>query len=63
LYFQGDEDKSNFAKFIDIIKKSKKGKTTGIFSKDNYKSGFAEAWKIAIKRENFDNVNLLFKYT
>ncbi|XP_011506488.1 PREDICTED: FACT complex subunit spt16 isoform X2 [Ceratosolen solmsi marchali] len=55
---RGDEDKANFAKLIDIIKSSKKGKMTGIFSKDNYKSGFAEAWKTAVKKENFDTVDV-----
>ncbi|XP_014206114.1 FACT complex subunit spt16 isoform X2 [Copidosoma floridanum] len=55
---RSDEDKANFAKLMDAIKDSKKGKTIGIFAKDNYKSNFAEAWKAAIKKENFDSVDV-----
>lgn len=43
---------------MDVIKDSKKGKTTGVFAKDNYKSAFAEAWKAAIKKESFETVSI-----
>ncbi|OXU23767.1 hypothetical protein TSAR_000965 [Trichomalopsis sarcophagae] len=55
---RSDEDKANFAKLMDIIRGSKKGKTTGLFTKDNYKSAFAEAWKAALKKENFETIDV-----
>lgn len=47
---------------MNIIKGSKKGKTTGLFTKDNYKSAFAEAWKAALKKENFETVCIFLNY-
>ncbi|XP_011306257.1 FACT complex subunit spt16 isoform X1 [Fopius arisanus] len=54
---KSDEDKANFAKLIDVIRGSKKGKTLGVFSKENYPGGFMDAWRAAIKPENFDTVD------
>lgn len=56
LLLQNDEDKANFAKLIDVIKQSKKGKTLGVFSKENYPGAFMDAWRAALKSESFDTV-------
>lgn len=45
---------------MNYIKGSKKGKTIGIFPKDNYKSPFVEAWKSAVKKESFDTVSKIY---
>ncbi|KAK0174573.1 hypothetical protein PV327_010331 [Microctonus hyperodae] len=60
LFVRGkdDEDKSNFANLIKIIKASKKGKTLGVFSKENYDGAFMVAWKAALKPESFDTVDI-----
>ncbi|KAJ8681349.1 hypothetical protein QAD02_017136 [Eretmocerus hayati] len=55
---RSDEDKANFAKLVGIIKDSRKGKTVGVFAKDNYKSAFAEAWKSAFKKESFETIDV-----
>lgn len=55
-FFKNDEDKANFAKLIEIIKQSKKGKTLGVFSKENYPGAFMDAWRAALKPESFDTV-------
>lgn len=54
--FKNDEDKANFAKLIEIIKQSKKGKTLGVFSKENYPGAFMDAWRATLKSESFDTV-------
>lgn len=43
---------------IDVIKNSKKGKTLGVFVKENYQNGFMDAWKAALKREDFSTVDV-----
>ncbi|XP_012262987.2 FACT complex subunit spt16 isoform X2 [Athalia rosae] len=53
-----DEDKTNFAKLIDVIQSSKKGKTIGIFSKENYPGSFMVAWKAALKSKSFETVDV-----
>lgn len=55
---KADEDKANFAKLIEVIKESKKGKTLGVFSKENYPGAFMDAWRAALKSESFDTVSL-----
>ncbi|XP_033331841.1 SPT16 homolog, facilitates chromatin remodeling subunit dre4 isoform X2 [Megalopta genalis] len=55
---RNDEDKANFAKLIEIIKQSKKGKTLGVFSKENYPGAFMDAWRAALKSESFDTVDV-----
>lgn len=56
---QTDEDKANFAKMIDVIKGSKKGKTLGVFSKENYPGAFMDAWRAAVNAESFETVSLI----
>lgn len=56
LIFQNDEDKANFAKLIEVIQGSKKGKTLGVFSKENYPGPFMDAWRAALKSKSFDTV-------
>jgi nucleosome binding factor SPN SPT16 subunit len=55
--FQSDEDKSNFQKLIDALKRSKQGKTLGVFSKDNYPGQFMDAWRAVLKKEHFETVS------
>jgi len=56
VFYQSDEDKANFAKLIDVMKQSKKGKTLGVFLKENYPGAFMDAWRAALKNETFDTV-------
>jgi len=60
IMFQSDEDKTNFLKLIDALKRSKQGKTLGVFSKDNYPGPFMDAWRAALKKEHFETVCFLF---
>jgi nucleosome binding factor SPN SPT16 subunit len=55
--FQNDEDKSNFQKLIDALKRSKQGKVLGVFSKDNYPGQFMDAWRAMLKKEHFETVS------
>ncbi|XP_057320695.1 FACT complex subunit spt16 isoform X1 [Microplitis mediator] len=55
---KSDEDKANFGKLIDVIKGSKKGKTLGVFSKENYPGAFMDAWRAAIKPHAFDTIDV-----
>jgi nucleosome binding factor SPN SPT16 subunit len=57
IIFQSDEDKTNFLKIIDALKRSKQGKTLGVFSKDNYPGPFMDAWRAALKKEHFETVS------
>lgn len=56
FFLKNDEDKANFVKLIEIIKQSKKGKTLGVFSKENYPGAFMDAWRATLKSESFDTV-------
>ncbi|XP_012226893.1 FACT complex subunit spt16 isoform X2 [Linepithema humile] len=55
---RSDEDKANFAKLIEVMKQSKKGKTLGVFSKENYPGAFMDAWRAALKSESFDTIDV-----
>lgn len=61
---QGGDDKESFKKLIEAIKKSKKGKTIGVFSKDKHSGTFMNAWKKVLDEEKFDTVSIsvLFCY-
>lgn len=56
--FQNDKDKENFSKLIAEIKKSKSGKSLGVFIKDKYPGEFCESWKNVLKAEKFENVDI-----
>lgn len=56
--FQNDKDKENFSKLIAEIKKSKSGKSLGVFIKDKYPGEFCESWKNILKAEKFENVDI-----
>ena len=43
---------------MEVIKGSKNGKTIGVFLKDSFKSPFFDAWKSAVKKEEFEQVNV-----
>ncbi|CAG5122579.1 unnamed protein product, partial [Candidula unifasciata] len=53
-----DKDKANFQKLIEYIKKSKKGKTVGEFSKDKYPGELIEGWNKAVKEAGFERVDV-----
>uniref|UniRef100_A0A6M2DW00 FACT complex subunit n=1 Tax=Xenopsylla cheopis TaxID=163159 RepID=A0A6M2DW00_XENCH len=55
---RNDKDKSNFEKIIDGIKVSRKGKCIGVFPKENYKGEFCDGWKAALKKHNFESVDI-----
>lgn len=43
---------------LDVMKKSKSGKTVGVFSKDNFPGEFCESWKAALKEKDFEQVDV-----
>lgn len=49
-----DKDNENFNTLITAIKESKNGKVVGHFPKDNYPGPFMDAWRAALKKENFE---------
>ncbi|KAH9507770.1 splicing associated factor Dre4 [Bulinus truncatus] len=53
-----EKNKANFLKLIDYIKKSKKGKTVGEFSKDKHPGELMEGWRNAIKEAGFEKVDV-----
>lgn len=55
---RNDKDKENFSKLVQEIKKSKSGKSLGVFAKDNYPGEFCESWKSVMKTEKFENVDI-----
>lgn len=40
------------------MKGSKGGKTLGVFPKDEYTDEFCESWKVALKEEDFEKVDI-----
>ena len=53
-----DMDKKNFSKLVDAIKSSNDGKTIGSFTKEEYPGDFMNAWRDALKKESFDQVDM-----
>ena len=53
-----DMDKKNFSKLVDAIKSSNDGKTIGSFTKDKFPGDFMNAWRDALKKESFDQVDM-----
>lgn len=49
-----DKDNENFKALIASIKASKNGKVVGHFPKDNYPGPFMDAWRAALKKEDFE---------
>ncbi|XP_002733005.1 FACT complex subunit SPT16 [Saccoglossus kowalevskii] len=52
------DNKVNFEKLTAAIKESKKGKSIGIFSKDNFPGAFMDGWRKALDREGFDKIDI-----
>lgn len=52
---QVDKDQANFAKIIELIKKSREGKNLGIFAKDKATSEFVDLWKAALTSAKLDS--------
>ncbi len=57
MYLQGDVDKNHMKKLIEEIKKSKNGKSIGVFGKENYPGAFADMWRSMLKKESFETVS------
>ncbi|XP_026285652.1 FACT complex subunit spt16 isoform X1 [Frankliniella occidentalis] len=55
---KGDVDKNHMKKLIEEIKKSKSGKTVGLFGKENYPGAFADMWRSMLKKESFETVDV-----
>ena len=53
-----DKDKKNFTKLVDAIKSANDGKTIGSFTKDKFPGDFMNAWRDALKKESFDQVDM-----
>ncbi|KAL1500922.1 hypothetical protein ABEB36_006341 [Hypothenemus hampei] len=53
-----EKDGDNFKVLTKAIKASKNGKTVGHFQKDNYPGPFMDAWRAALKNENFEMVDV-----
>ncbi|KAJ8960918.1 hypothetical protein NQ318_020218 [Aromia moschata] len=53
-----DSDEAKFKVLCSAIKESKGGKNIGAFSKDNYTGAFMDAWRAAIKKEDFQTVDM-----
>ncbi|XP_057672853.1 FACT complex subunit spt16 [Diorhabda carinulata] len=53
-----DSDEAKFKVLCEAIKESKKGKTLGVFSKDNYGGSFVEGWKAVVKKQDFQTVDM-----
>ncbi|KAI5717065.1 hypothetical protein M8J76_017015 [Diaphorina citri] len=52
------DDKESFNTIIKAIKDSKKGKSIGVFAKENFKGTFIDAWKKVLGDEKFENVDV-----
>ena len=59
---QNDKDKANFAKLIEAIEGSKKGKSIGEFSKDQFPGDFVSDWKAALNKSGFEKVRFPRKF-
>eukprot|EP00088_Acartia_fossae_P005874 TRINITY_DN1265_c0_g1_i5.p1 TRINITY_DN1265_c0_g1~~TRINITY_DN1265_c0_g1_i5.p1 ORF type:complete len:1100 (-),score=479.08 TRINITY_DN1265_c0_g1_i5:747-4046(-) len=57
-----DKDKKNFAKLVDTIKESNKGKTLGVFARDKFPGSFMDLWRDALKPEGFETVDLTTQF-
>lgn len=55
---KNDKDKANFDKLIEVIKSSKKGKSLGVFAKDNFQGEFCDSWRAALKGKDFEQVDV-----
>lgn len=55
---KNDKDKANFETLIKVMESSKKGKTIGIFSKDNFAGEFCESWRAALKGKEFEQIDV-----
>ncbi|CAH0383891.1 unnamed protein product [Bemisia tabaci] len=52
------DDSESFKKLLDAIKGSKNGKTVGLFSKENFQGAFMDSWNAALKKGNFETVDI-----
>ncbi|XP_065221601.1 FACT complex subunit spt16-like [Planococcus citri] len=53
-----DSEKDNFEKMIAALKASGKGKSLGVFVKDDFPGPLVESWKKALEEHNFENVDI-----
>lgn len=55
---QGDKDKENFTKIVNVMKSSRNGKVVGVFSKDGFPGEFYESWQKKMSAEKFETVDI-----
>lgn len=55
---RNDKDAGNFKILISAMKGSRKGKTLGVFAKDNYPGEFMDLWRAALKKEDFSTADI-----
>ncbi|XP_074027256.1 SPT16 homolog, facilitates chromatin remodeling subunit dre4 [Leptinotarsa decemlineata] len=53
-----DSDAAKFEILCKAIKESKNGKTIGVFAKENYTGPLVESWKAALKKNEFENIDM-----
>lgn len=53
-----DSDDANFKTLFAAIKESRNGKTIGVFLKDNYSGQLVEAWRAALKKQEFQTIDM-----
>ncbi|KAK7590876.1 hypothetical protein V9T40_002489 [Parthenolecanium corni] len=51
-------EKENFDKLISALKGSGKGKSLGVFGKDNFPGPFVESWKETLKGHSFESIDI-----
>lgn len=55
---KSDKDKANISKLIEAIKQSKGGTKIGVYVRDKFSSDLIDAWRKAIKENNFEPVDM-----
>jgi nucleosome binding factor SPN SPT16 subunit len=55
---KNDKDKANFETLLGVMESSKKGKTVGVFAKDNFPGEFCESWRATLKGKEFEQVDI-----
>lgn len=55
---KSDKDKANISKLIEAIKESKGGTKIGVYVRDKFSSDLIDAWRKAIKENNFEPVDM-----
>ncbi|KAJ8921061.1 hypothetical protein NQ315_015857 [Exocentrus adspersus] len=54
-----DGDDAKFKILCTAIKESRKGKTIGVFPKDNFQGAFMDGWRNTLKKEGFEQLDIV----